>query len=50
VWILWSLDGDEHVAQFSQLPTAVYDVFGAPITPAKSLKVTFAPLYIEWTP
>ena len=48
LWVLWSLDGQEHNLQFDQLPTSVVDVFGAEIEPAMEITVTLAPVYIEF--
>jgi hypothetical protein len=48
VWVLWSLDGGNHLAQFSGTPLAVYDYLGVSSTPSSSQVVMTAPLYVEW--
>jgi hypothetical protein len=49
LWVVWSLDGDEHKIQLDALPAAVFDVFGAPLEVAQELAVTVAPIYIEFS-
>ena len=48
MWILWSLDGDDHVIQFPQNPSAVYDVYGLPLAFGNSLRITLSPAYVIW--
>ncbi|MBN1147253.1 MAG: hypothetical protein JXA78_08355 [Anaerolineales bacterium] len=48
LWVLWSLDGQEHDIQLFTQPVAVYDVFGAELPAVQELAVTAAPVTIEW--
>jgi hypothetical protein len=50
VQILWSADGEDHLAQFDQQPVAMYDVFGASLSPARAVTITPQPVYLEWNP
>lgn len=54
IWLLWSLDGDNHNITLPSTPTAGYHVDGTPlgtdILSGVSLKVTLEPVYIEWGP
>ena len=50
IWILWSLDGEEHLVTLPELPIEVYDVFGAPLPITRELNVTLEPVYIEFSP
>lgn len=50
IWLLWSLDGNDHAIQLPSVPTSIYDVFGAAQAPQKSIMVTLAPVYLEWEP
>jgi len=49
IWLIWSLDGADHVVTLSQAPLAVYDVDGTPIVISdNSLTVTIQPYYVEF--
>lgn len=51
IWVLWSLDGNAHPLTLPGAPLAVYDVYGADVTPTgTSLTVDLKPLYVEWNP
>lgn len=54
IWVLWSLDGDNHNITLPSTPTAGYHVDGSPlgadILSGLSLLVTLEPVYIEWDP
>lgn len=48
IWLVWSLDGDSHTIFLPSTPTAVYDVFGNPLSiNGNAWNVTIAPVYIE---
>jgi hypothetical protein len=50
-WLLWSLDGQEHILQLDSVPSAIMDVFGETLENTggslKEVKIS-APIYIEW--
>jgi hypothetical protein len=46
MWVMWSLDGDDHMIVLPQNPIAVFDVYGAPLAFGNSLLVTLSPVYI----
>jgi hypothetical protein len=50
IWVLWSLDGNQHSINFSSVPLAAWDALGDSVTPAASMDVTLNPLYLEWNP
>jgi hypothetical protein len=51
IWILWSLDGNDHNITLPATPLSGHDVFNNPITiNGTSLTVTLAPVYLEWNP
>lgn len=49
-WILWSLDGEEHLIQLTSEPKAILDVFGEDFPIGQELTITVAPVYLEWDP
>jgi hypothetical protein len=51
LWILWSLDGNNHLISLPDTPLAIIDVFGNPMPiNGTSLAVTLTPVYLEWSP
>jgi hypothetical protein len=46
VWLLWSLDGEDHLIHLPATPTAVYDVFGNLLESSADLTVTISPVYV----
>jgi hypothetical protein len=50
IWVLWSLDGNQHLVSLASTPMAAWDALGNSISPAASMNVTFSPLYLEWNP
>ena len=48
LWLLWSLDGQNHEILLPNRPEAVYDVFGEALESARNLTVTVSPVYIIW--
>lgn len=48
LWVLWSLDGEDHTIVLPQNPTAVYDVYCAPLAFGNSLLITLSPVYVMW--
>lgn len=49
VWVLWSLDGQEHRLMLEQNPAALYDVLGGSQGLQDGLLVvTLSPIYLEW--
>jgi hypothetical protein len=52
-WLVWSLDGKEHPVSLPEKPAAVLDVFGKPadiVSSDNKLKVSIAPVYVQWGP
>jgi hypothetical protein len=48
VWVLWSLDGSNHVVQLDQVPSSVTGVFGEMMGTSQNLTITLAPVYIKF--
>jgi hypothetical protein len=48
LWILWSLDGQDHPIHLDQLPAAIVDVGGNTIPVSQDITVTVMPVYITW--
>ncbi len=47
IWLVWSLDGADHILSLTEVPTAVYDVDGDPITANRTMTIGKEPYYIE---
>jgi len=51
IWILWSLDGNDHNITLPGTPLSAHDVFNNPVTfNGTNLTVKLAPTYLEWNP
>lgn len=50
VWVLWSLDGADHLVTLSSVPVAAWDAAGNPVTPASLMNISLNPLYLEFNP
>jgi hypothetical protein len=50
LWLVWSLDGQDHAIQLPSTPAAMYDVFGDPLPAQTGVIITIQPYYIEWAP
>jgi hypothetical protein len=48
LWLIWSADGGEHDISLPAAPTSLTDVFGNSLPGSQQLKVTAAPLYVEF--
>jgi hypothetical protein len=48
VWVLWSMDGQDHPIPLGSLPGAVYNMLGESLTPDVNITITLSPVYIEW--
>lgn len=50
IWVIWSLDGNDHSLRLRSMPSAIYDSFGTAVSASNPLDLNFAdgPLYIEW--
>ena len=48
IWVLWSLDGQEHSIPLGALPGAIYNVLGESLTPDLNVTITLSPIYVEW--
>ena len=48
VWVLWSLDGGDHVVALPDTPLAISDALGSSLTASPSVVVGLKPLYVEW--
>ncbi len=47
VWVMWSLDGAEHVVTLPFTPYAVFDVVGGSLAVSSTMTVTLSPVYVE---
>jgi hypothetical protein len=47
-WIVWSQDGSNHTIQLTEVPSALYDVYGSQLPLTKEFVVTQSPVYVEW--
>lgn len=47
VWMMWSLDGAEHVVTFPFTPNAVFDVLGSSLSASSTLTASLSPVYVE---
>src|SRR2546430_13978693 len=48
LWMVWSLDGIDHIMNLPQSPLSVWDALGNPVSASGNLiTVTIKPLYIE---
>ncbi len=50
IWLLWSLDGANHVVSLPGVPLAAWDAFGNPVPTGAFMTVGVKPLYLEWDP
>ncbi len=50
IWLLWSLDGEEHPIELPGLPLAVYDALGNRLLPTRSVSISLVPHYYEFSP
>jgi hypothetical protein len=54
IWIVWSLDGENHIISLSDKPSGVYDAYGnsmmEKIVSDTELDISIAPVYVEWGP
>jgi len=48
LWLIWSLDGGEHPLSLEREASAVFDVYGAPLSPAAEMMIGIAPVYIAF--
>jgi hypothetical protein len=50
IWVIWSLDGNDHSLNLPSTPSAIFDSFGTTVSVSNPLDLNFAdgPLYIEW--
>lgn len=48
LWVLWSLNGQEHSIPLGVQPNAIYNVFGEGQKPEAYITITLSPIYIEW--
>jgi len=47
VWILWSLNGGDHVISLPAVPYAVQDIYGYRVSESQTLPVSLEPIYID---
>jgi len=51
VWVLWSLDGEDHpITLIPGTPAAVYDPLGEVLTPSQEITIGLEPRYVVWGP
>jgi len=48
VWILWSIDGKEHLTDLKEKPASVWNVFGNPLEAGGQITIARRPVYILW--
>lgn len=48
VWILWSLDGNDHTIPLPSEPLDAWNVYGNPAPASQTETVGTSPLYFEW--
>jgi hypothetical protein len=49
MWIVWSLDGQEHRINVDRQPDDALDMFGEPLSSGTEFEVTIAPIYLIWS-
>jgi hypothetical protein len=49
IWILWSLDGKQHIVNLPQQPKLIYDALGEEMATSDQVSVGLKPLYLTWT-
>ena len=47
-WIVWATDGQSHPVFLPALPIRMWDLFGNPISPQRSVEIGQQPVYLEW--
>jgi hypothetical protein len=50
IWVIWSLDGNQHTLNLPGVPVAAWEVLGGSVPPAASMNIDLNPNYLEWTP
>lgn len=50
IWVLWSLDGNQHPLTLPAMPIAAWDALGNTIAPSTAITVGLSPIYLEWQP
>jgi hypothetical protein len=48
IWVLWSIDGQDHLIPLGSLPSAVYSIYGDSLAPDLNITITLSPIYIKW--
>lgn len=48
LWILWSLDGQDHGIPLGIRPGAIFSVLGEKLPSEDNITITLSPVYIEW--
>jgi hypothetical protein len=47
-WVIWALDSDTQLIQLTDMPKAIYDIYGNPLKPQREIGVGLSPIYIEF--
>jgi hypothetical protein len=47
-WVLWTKDGQTHSITLPDLPAKMWDLFGNPTAPARTIEIGLQPIYLEW--
>jgi hypothetical protein len=50
LWIIWSIDGQEHHIKVQAMPSGNWDVFGKALPIGQELVVGLSPVYVTWKP
>lgn len=48
LWVIWSVDGDDHPIALRDTPRAIYDISSRPISYDGTVTVSVMPVYLEW--
>ena len=48
LWVLWSLDGQDHPIHLDQLPGSMADMGGKTLSPTQDITITLTPIFITW--
>jgi CDGSH-type Zn-finger protein len=50
LWLIWSIDGQDHRIKVPGKPSGIWDVFGKELPIDQELVVGLAPVYVTWEP
>jgi len=47
-WVLWTKDGQTRSITLPDLPVKMWDLFGNPTAPERTIEIGLQPIYLEW--